>query len=123
MEFRRLNNRKEVSLRKSNFKLSELIRDVAPVSNGTLTPYSNYIGSLTTPECSEVTLISLLDILRIITFQIVHWINFLRPLQMSSRQLAVFRQFADSEGHTMSDNYRPIQPLNNRKVVIYGPKY
>ena len=63
MEFRRLNNRKEASLRKSNFKLSELIRDVAPVSNGTLTPYSNYIGSLTTPECSEVTLTSLLDIL------------------------------------------------------------
>ena len=61
--------------------------------------------------------------LRIIIFQIVHWINFLRPLQMSKSQLAVFRQFADAEGHTMSDNFRPIQPLNNREVVIYGQKY
>ena len=55
-EIRRLKNKKEVGLVDSNFKLSELIRDVAPVENGKLTPYSDYIGSLTTPECSEVTL-------------------------------------------------------------------
>ena len=63
MEFRRLKNKKEVNLGESNFKLSDLIQDVAPVSNGTLTPYSNYIGSLTTPDCSEVIMISVLDFL------------------------------------------------------------
>ena len=61
MEVRRLKNKKEVSLGESIFKLSELIRDVAPVSNGTVTPYSNYIGSLTTPDCSEVKVIFVLD--------------------------------------------------------------
>ena len=105
--------------------MSELIRDVAPVKDGILTPYSDYFRSLTTPECSEVTFFIRLSI-RFSkyykqTFQIVHCINFLQPLQISESQLAIFRQFSDPHGENMSDNFRPIQPLNNRKVVIFGP--
>ena len=121
-EFRRLKNKKEVSLMGSNFKLSDLIRETAPiVPNGILTPYSNYIGSLTTPDCSEVTLTIIFWIFKIVC-QIVHWINFLKPLQLSKSQLATFRQFSDPEGHNMSDNFRPTQLLNNRKVSFFGPK-
>ena len=58
----------------SGFLVSELIEGVAPISGAT-TPYSTYTGSLTTPGC----------------FEAVHWINFLTPLKISSRQMEEFR--------------------------------
>ena len=58
----------------SAFKVSDLVAGVAPVG-GAATTYSTYDGSLTTPGCNEV----------------VHWINFLTPLNISASQLAMFR--------------------------------
>ena len=59
----------------SSFKISDLVSGVAPVKGAGATIYSTYDGSLTTPGCNEV----------------VHWINFLTPLHISVRQLAMLR--------------------------------
>ena len=88
----------------SAFKLSDLIRGVAPVLGDSATRYSTYPGSLTTPGCAEV----------------VHWINFLTPLNISSSQLEAFRMIDDSKDMSIVDNFRPPQPLNGRTVKFYG---
>jgi len=62
--------------------------------------YFTYSGSLTTPGCNEV----------------VTWVVFKEPLEMTSTQLAYFRSLLDSEGNPMVDNYRPPQPLNGRPI-------
>jgi len=88
----------------SGFRLDELIKDAAPVAGGTTTyEYTTYPGSLTTPTCNEV----------------VHWINFLTPLKISSFQLAHFRTLMDDYKKPIFDNFRPPQPLNNRPVTYY----
>ena len=63
------------SMLNSSFKISDLVSGVAPVGGAGATIYSTYDGSLTTPGCNEV----------------VHWINFLTPLNISASQLAMFR--------------------------------
>ncbi|OON62235.1 carbonate dehydratase [Massilia sp. KIM] len=55
--------------------------------------YYSYIGSLTTPPCSEG----------------VHWQILKQPVEVSKAQLAAFRKL-----YTM--NARPVQPLNGRVV-------
>jgi len=92
----------KLSFLDSGFHLDQLIDPVAPVS-GTTTPYSTYSGSLTTPTCNEV----------------VHWINFLTPLKISSSQLYLFRTLMDDYDKPIVDNYRPPQPLNNRTVSFF----
>ena len=47
----------------------------AALMSGHTAQYASYSGSLTTPPCSQA----------------VHWINFLQPLNISSRQLEQFR--------------------------------
>ena len=59
----------------SEFRISELVAGVGPVAGAPATTYSTYEGSLTTPTCNEV----------------VHWINFLTPLNISPGQLDMFR--------------------------------
>ena len=58
----------------SDLNLADLVDGVAPISSPA-TPYVTYMGSLTVPRCNEV----------------VQWISFIKPLQISSRQLEVFR--------------------------------
>ena len=55
--------------------------------------YYTYMGSLTTPPCTEGVL----------------WIVMQQPIQVSPQQLAIFARL-----HPM--NARPIQPLNNRVI-------
>ncbi|XP_059099213.1 carbonic anhydrase-like isoform X2 [Tigriopus californicus] len=62
--------------------------------------YYSYAGSLTTPACSEV----------------VTWVVFTVPVVIPPKGLLPFRDLVDSEGDPMVDNFRPIQPLNGRKV-------
>lgn len=62
--------------------------------------YYSYAGSLTTPACSEV----------------VRWVVFAVPVVIPSNQLLPFRSLSDSKGDAMVDNFRPIQPLNKRRV-------
>ncbi len=58
--------------------------------------YYHYEGSLTTPPCSEV----------------VRWYVLKTPVEASAEQL---KRFAD----ILNNNYRPVQPLNDRVVRLY----
>jgi len=93
-----------ISMLNSSFKISDLVSGVAPVGGAGATIYSTYDGSLTTPGCNEV----------------VHWINFLTPLNISASQLAMFRTLDDKHGNEIVDNFRPPQPLNGRPVDFFG---
>lgn len=57
--------------------------------------YYAFMGSLTTPPCSEE----------------VHWQVLKTPVELSNAQLASFRKL-------YAMNARPVQPLNGRKVVL-----
>ena len=65
----------KIAMLNSSFRISDLVAGVAPVGGAPATTYSTYDGSLTTPGCNEV----------------VHWINFLTPINISASQLAMFR--------------------------------
>jgi len=84
----------------SEFMITDLIAGVKD------TDFSTYSGSLTTPGCMEI----------------VNWINFLQPIKISSAQLQKFRMLKDKSDADIVDNFRPVQPLNDREVVFYaGP--
>ena len=55
----------------------------------------HYEGSLTTPPCSEG----------------VQWFVLTTPIEMSEAQIAAFKAI-------ISDNNRPVQPLNGRKLLV-----
>lgn len=81
----------------------KLVHDVS-VNASVLPPedksYYNYIGSLTTPLCSEG----------------VSWNVMRTPIEVSLKQIAKFTA-------VYSGNPRPVQPLNRRivKVKIFDP--
>lgn len=72
------------------------------------TSFYRYQGSLTTPECDEG----------------VRWFVLTYPLPVGKKQMAEFRKvYATKKSQAswkckMSNNFRPIQPLNNRKVYV-----
>ncbi|XP_072022300.1 carbonic anhydrase-like [Amphiura filiformis] len=72
--------------------------------------YFYYEGSLTTPKCNEV----------------VQWIVYETPIEVSVEQLQALRSVYENKnqgGSTnthLSDNFRPTQPLNQRKVYVAG---
>ena len=59
--------------------------------------YYGFMGSLTTPPCSEG----------------VHWQVLKQPVEVSARQLAAFKKL-------YAMNARPIQPLNGRSIDLGG---
>lgn len=63
--------------------------------------YFNYIGSVTTPPCSED----------------VNWYVFEHSIQCSSRQVIAFQNYLQN-GNSLSMNARPIQPLKNREIMF-----
>uniref|UniRef100_A0A7N9AWY3 Carbonic anhydrase n=1 Tax=Mastacembelus armatus TaxID=205130 RepID=A0A7N9AWY3_9TELE len=65
-----------------------------------LTKYFRYNGSLTTPNCSEA----------------VVWTLFENTIFLSRKQLASFSQLRYSNGGEMTKTFRPVQPLNGRRV-------
>ncbi|GBF87219.1 carbonic anhydrase [Aphanothece sacrum FPU3] len=81
-----------------NHKSSEkIIKEVALSMTELLPTNSNsyrYFGSLTTPPCSEI----------------VNWVVFQEPIEISSAQINQFRQIFPL-------NARPIQPLNRRFLL------
>ena len=64
-----VNSKAELAFDTTSFNINTLI------STANTGDYTFYSGSLTTPTCNEV----------------VEWINFLTPLKISSKQLALFR--------------------------------
>lgn len=64
--------------------------------------YWTYLGSLTTPPCSEC----------------VTWIVFKKPIKVTDKQLEQFRSMScsdcDPEEALLIKNYRPPQPIGNR---------
>lgn len=62
--------------------------------------YFTYVGSLTTPPCSEEVI----------------WIDFEEAVMISKSQIEKFRHIYNHAGEPLTHNFRPIQPLNNRIV-------
>jgi len=62
--------------------------------------FYRYGGGFTTPPCNEV----------------VVWTVFQDPITISSTQLATFRTLLDKDGNGIVDNFRNVQPINNRKI-------
>ncbi|KAH8380268.1 hypothetical protein KR009_009752 [Drosophila setifemur] len=63
--------------------------------------YYSYTGSLTTPPCSEE----------------VTWLDFKFPIDITEDQLNAFRSLTAHDDH-LKNNFRPIQPLNDRLVYM-----
>lgn len=62
--------------------------------------FYRYHGSLTTPPCYEH----------------VVWNVFDTPIEISAEQLKAFQTLRAKNGKPLVDNYRPVQPLNQRSV-------
>lgn len=67
-------------------------QDLLPQKNG---HYYHYVGSLTTPPCSEG----------------VQWYVLSKPITASKDQILTMRSYYDK-------NFRPVQPLNTREVEV-----
>ncbi|KAL0021096.1 hypothetical protein WJX79_005356 [Trebouxia sp. C0005] len=63
-------------------------------------PYIHYVGSLTTPPCSED----------------VQWFVFADTVAVPGSQVHQFQQYADKANPGLRANARPLQPINNRTV-------
>ncbi|XP_004385232.1 carbonic anhydrase 6 [Trichechus manatus latirostris] len=74
------------------------IHDLLP---GNLHDYYTYLGSLTTPPCTEN----------------VRWFVLAEPISLSSAQVwKIENSLFDHQNETLHNNYRRTQPLNNRVV-------
>jgi len=66
--------------------------------------YFHYSGSLTTGTCNEA----------------VNWIVFKNPLAIHQDNLRDFQSLMDLEGSRLVNNYRPVQPANDRPLYYHG---
>ncbi|XP_052867698.1 carbonic anhydrase 7-like [Anopheles cruzii] len=66
-------------------------------------PYYSYEGSLTTPPCLET----------------VTWIVASKRLAITEREMNLLRALDGATGGPLLQNYRPTQPVNNRRVFRY----
>ncbi|XP_028450466.1 carbonic anhydrase 4-like [Perca flavescens] len=69
-----------------------------------LTSFYRYKGSLTTPGCNEAVI----------------WTVFKNTIPLSMDQLTAFSQVTIEDETPMVGNFRPVQPLNGRKVFQSG---
>uniref|UniRef100_A0A671WF34 protein-tyrosine-phosphatase n=1 Tax=Sparus aurata TaxID=8175 RepID=A0A671WF34_SPAAU len=83
---------------------SFILRDLLPSS---VDGYYRYAGSMTTPPCSQP----------------VEWIIFSRPVYLSHSQLGAFYNILTTEQQDhvksveyLTNNFRPLQDLNSRKI-------
>ncbi|KAG5284144.1 hypothetical protein AALO_G00023420 [Alosa alosa] len=69
-----------------------------------MTSYYRYLGSLTTPGCTEA----------------VVWTVFEHAIPLAKSQLSEFSRLKFDGGKSMVDTFRPVQPLNGRLVYRSG---
>ncbi|XP_077467739.1 carbonic anhydrase 4b [Stigmatopora argus] len=72
--------------------------------HGHLRDYFRYHGSLTTPDCA----------------QSVVWTVLENAVPLSRQQLSTFSQLRFSDGRPMANTFRAVQPLNGRRVYRSG---
>lgn len=82
--------------------LSKLVPELASKN----APYYAYKGSLTTPPCYES----------------VQWIVMKNPISVTESQLEMMRLLTTPNGTPMCNNFRPVRPLNGRKLIKWSPK-
>ncbi|XP_067295794.1 carbonic anhydrase 4a [Pseudorasbora parva] len=70
------------------------------LSEGNMTNYYRYEGSLTTPGCTEA----------------VVWTVFENPIPLNSEQIRAFSTLKFKNGDSMMGTFRPVQPRNGRVV-------
>ncbi|XP_030559755.1 putative carbonic anhydrase 5 isoform X2 [Drosophila novamexicana] len=68
--------------------------------------FYTYKGSLTTPDCNEAVI----------------WTVFARPLPLPLSDIQQLWQLQDSNGNPIRNNYRKLQPRNNRHVFYRANK-
>ena len=66
--------------------------------------FYRYSGSLTTPSCNEV----------------VTWTVLQQTATISEHQLNLLRGLSTGDSFHMGNNYRPVRPLNGRRVELSG---
>lgn len=86
---------------------SEIAAEVANYSPAVHLPnnldqFFRYNGSLTTPECQEAVI----------------WTVMANPQTMTQQQIQMFRAIHGPEGQPLATNVRPIQQLNGRIVQM-----
>ncbi|KAK1785780.1 hypothetical protein P4O66_003114 [Electrophorus voltai] len=64
--------------------------------------YFRYTGSLTTPDCAESVIWTVLE----------------NTVHLSKQQLSAFSDLMFGNGSTMVETFRPVQPLNNRRQLV-----
>ncbi|XP_062845230.1 carbonic anhydrase 4-like [Trichomycterus rosablanca] len=89
----------ETSTAIDKFSLSNLL-----LSEGNMTNYYRYEGSLTTPQCTEAVI----------------WTVFEHPIPLSKEQLSEFSNLKFSDEKPMVNSFRPVQPLWGRSVYYSG---
>jgi carbonic anhydrase len=77
-------------------KLIDEAYDLSDALPNSMTPRFHYEGSLTTPPCSEN----------------VHWIVFEEPFMLGHEQVRLLKELMPT------NNYRSVQPLNDRRVSL-----
>uniref|UniRef100_A0A672G426 Carbonic anhydrase n=1 Tax=Salarias fasciatus TaxID=181472 RepID=A0A672G426_SALFA len=90
--------------RKGNTSLQPISLAQLIPSEQNMTSYYRYKGSLTTPGCAES----------------VVWTVFENPIPLSLEQLQAFSELQFGDGKPMTENFRPVQPLNGRQVFRSG---
>jgi carbonic anhydrase len=65
----------------------------------------SYDGGLTTPGC----------------FEIVKWIVLDKPMRVSTRFIEKLQLNKESNGQSIQNNFRPVQPIGSRTVNYYNP--
>ncbi|KAG5836653.1 hypothetical protein ANANG_G00230680 [Anguilla anguilla] len=88
----------------SNASLNGLSLDMLIPAKEDMRTYYRYQGSLTTPGCSEA----------------VVWTLFQCTIPLSKEQLSAFSALRFSSGEPMIGTFRPVQPLNGRRVYRSG---